>query len=116
MTITPPLALVVEDEPFQRAAFTEVLRQKGMDVIECSSAEAAELLICRVGAELSLLVTDVQLEGALTGIDLAEFARVRVPNVRTVIVSGQAGLAIPDGVAFLAKPCLPADLVRIAAV
>lgn len=116
MTITPPLALVVEDEPLQRAAFTEVLRQQGMDVIEASSAEAAELLICRVGPELSLLVADVQLEGALTGLELAEFARERFPNVRTVIVSGQPDLAIPEGVAFLAKPCRPADLVRIAAV
>ena len=116
MTVQPQLALVVEDEGLQRAALASVLRAEGMDVIECESAEAAELLLCRVGPELSLLVTDVTLAGRLTGVELAEFARVRAPQARTIVVSGQTGVALPHGVSFLQKPFLPEELLRIATV
>ncbi len=60
MTV-PPIALVVEDDELQREILSEFLKDESMDVIQCESAETAELIIARVGAELSLLVTDFRL-------------------------------------------------------
>ena len=58
---TPPI--VVEDDELQREIPSEFLKDESMDVIQCESAEAAELIIARIGAEFSLLVTDFQLAG-----------------------------------------------------
>ena len=48
-----PPALVVEDDELQREILSEFLKDENMDVIQCESAEAAELIIARVGAELA---------------------------------------------------------------
>src|SRR5262249_47987128 len=67
----PSLALVVEDDQFQREMLSDLLRDEHMDVIECESAEAAELVLAELGTSLRLLVTDVELAGAENGIELA---------------------------------------------
>ena len=46
----PMLALVVEDDEVQRQTLSGQLKRENMDVIECESAEAAELVIARCGA------------------------------------------------------------------
>jgi ActR/RegA family two-component response regulator len=69
MTIQPPLALVVEDDQLQRSALAGVLRDRGFDVIECESEEAGELVLARVGLELSVLVTDVDLGEGPSGLE-----------------------------------------------
>ena len=58
--LLPSLALVVEYDQFQGELLSEFLKNENIDVIQCESAEAAELVIARAGVELSLLVTDVQ--------------------------------------------------------
>ena len=37
-------ALVVEDDMLQREALADLLKDEGLEVIECTSAEAAELV------------------------------------------------------------------------
>jgi CheY-like chemotaxis protein len=37
-------ALVVEDDTLQREAIADLLRDRGLEVIECTTAEAAKLL------------------------------------------------------------------------
>jgi hypothetical protein len=49
----PSLALVVEDDQFQ-GDFERLLKNENIDVIQCESAEAAELVLARAGADLSL--------------------------------------------------------------
>jgi DNA-binding NtrC family response regulator len=110
----PLLALVVEDDQFQREILSDFLKNENIDVIQCESAEAAELVLARAGAELSLLVTDVQLAGQGNGIALAEFAREKYPQLSIVVVSGADGLKVPAQVRFLKKPYDPSDLLRIA--
>jgi two-component system cell cycle response regulator CpdR len=75
--LLPSLVLVVEDDQSQRENLSDFLKDENMDVIQCDSAEAAELVIARASAELSLLITDVQLAGQGNGIALAEFAHGR---------------------------------------
>jgi CheY-like chemotaxis protein len=105
------LALIVEDDRFQREILCEILKGEGLDVIECETAEAAELVIANVGAELKALVTDVGLADVGNGLDLAIFARQQFPYLPVVIVSGQSHV-VPPGVRFLAKPYQAAELLR----
>ena len=110
----PSLALVVEDDQYQREILTDFLKAENMDVIQCESAEAAELVIAKVGAELKLLVTDVRLAGQGNGIELAQFAQQQIPRLSIVVVSDEDGLALPPNVRFLKKPYRPLDVLRVA--
>jgi DNA-binding NtrC family response regulator len=108
---TPPIALVVEDDELQREILSEFLKDESMDVIQCESAEAAELIIARIGAELSLLVTDFRLAGNGTGADVACFARERFPHIRVIVMSGENNPLVPANVRFLRKPFHPSELL-----
>ena len=108
---TPPIALVVEDDELQREILSEFLKDESMDVIQCESAEAAELIIARMGTELSLLVTDFRLAGKGTGADVVCFAMERFPHIRVVVMSGENRPLIPANVRFLQKPFHPSELL-----
>src|ERR1700753_598560 len=105
------LALVVEDDRFQREILTDILKGEGLDVIQCETAEAAELVIANVGAELKALVTDVGLADVGNGLDLAVFAKGQFPHLPVVVVSGRSH-AVPVGIRFLAKPYQVAELLK----
>ena len=79
------IALIVEDDPFQRMFLAVLLKDEGLQVVECASAEAAELVLASTGNELRALVTDVDLAGYMSGIELAHF-EVR-PTSRTTPAS-----------------------------
>lgn len=66
---TPGLALLVEDSPDLRQTVRGMLRAEGYTVIEAASVEEARDLVAEVPG-LTLIVTDISLEGTLTGIDL----------------------------------------------
>jgi DNA-binding NtrC family response regulator len=112
----PKLALVVEDDEFQREILSDFLKEENLDVIQCESAEAAELIIARVGAELSLMVADFHLAGEGTGLDLAAFAQARFPHLRVIVISGDDNLrgAVKElavNARFLQKPFHPWQLL-----
>jgi DNA-binding NtrC family response regulator len=112
-TEVPMLALVVEDDEIQRENLGDILKDQNMDVIQCESAEAAELVIATCGADLKLIVTDVQLAGCGNGLELAVFAKQKFPRLTVVVVSGQDGLVVPRNVRFLKKPFRQQDLLRM---
>ena len=49
----------------------DLLKDEGLEVIECTSAEAAELVVASARPELKALVTDVALSGEMSGVELA---------------------------------------------
>jgi len=112
MTVTPQIALVVEDDLLQREVLADLLAGENMDVIQCESAEAGELVLAKVGLELAVLVTDVTLAGNKSGLELARFALEQFPKLKVVVVSGSEHLSIPPGACFLRKPWQPLDLLR----
>jgi DNA-binding NtrC family response regulator len=57
------VTLLVEDDASQREAFADLLKDEGFEVIECTTAEAAELIIASTGTELQALITDQNLAG-----------------------------------------------------
>jgi CheY-like chemotaxis protein len=83
------MALVVEDDSLQREVLADVLKREGLEVIECTTAEAAELVLATTGLELCALVTDVHLDGEMTGIELAAYAKKKYPALNVIVMSGR---------------------------
>lgn len=96
--------LVVEDDPPQREVMAELLKDEGYEVVECSTAEAAELVIATSGAELQAVVTDQNLEGAMTGAELARFALEQFPQLKVLVISGNDMPLLPGHALFMQKP------------
>ena len=101
--------LVVEDEDLIRQLAEQILRDRGYRVISAASATEALELVTSLDGEIDLLVTDIVMPG-LSGLDLAQRLRRRIPDLRVLFMSGysdspllRAGLA-REGAAFLQKP------------
>ena len=106
-------ALIVEDDPMQREMICVLLEESDYNVIQCESAEAAELVIDKVGSCLSFLMTDVNLAGRMNGVELAHIAKERNPLLDVVVTSGRPLSApLPDGAKFWAKPWAALDVLR----
>jgi DNA-binding NtrC family response regulator len=105
-------ALIVEDDSLQREVLADVLKRDGLEVIECTTAEAAELVLATTGLELRALVTDVHLDGEMTGIELAEYAREKYPALNVIVMSGREISSLPRDTQFLQKPFRPAELLH----
>ena len=106
------VTLLVEDDASQREAFADLLKDEGFEVIECTTAEAAELIIASTGTELHALITDQNLPGAISGAELAQYARRRHPHMNVVIISGTTVEPIPVNTTFLQKPFTAAQLLE----
>ena len=78
-------ALVVEDDPMQREMICMLLEESDMDVIECESAEAAQIVLEQADASLVMLMTDVQLAGNMNGVELAHIARKYNPAIGVIV-------------------------------
>ena len=107
-----PIALVVEDDPDQRDLLMVLLEESDLRVFGCESAEAALRLLDKYGSGTSLLVTDVQLAGTMTGADLARIAKRRHPNLAIIVTSGGAKPKLPSDAMFMPKPWRALDILR----
>ena len=106
-------ALIVEDDPMQREMICLLLEESDFDVIECESAEAAELVLEETGAGVVLMMTDVNLAGHMDGVELAHIARKHNPDMGVIVTSGSPlRQELPDGVQFWSKPWAPLDVIR----
>ena len=107
-----PIALVVEDDFLQRASIALLLEETEMDVFQCESGEAAELVLQKVGGAICFMLTDVNLAGSMTGAELAGLAASRYPKIKIVVTSGNSAPPLPSGTTFLPKPWNSLDLLR----
>jgi CheY-like chemotaxis protein len=80
-------APVVEDDTLQRETLADLLKDEGLAVIECTSAEAAELVVASTGQDLKTLVTDVSLSGEMSGVELAQYAKRKFPHINVCLRS-----------------------------
>ena len=106
------MTLLVEDDALQREPLADLLKDEGFDVIECATAEAAELIIASTGAELQALITDHNLPGAMSGVELAQYARRQHPDMNIIVMSGETVKPIPVNTTFLQKPFTAAQLLE----
>jgi PAS domain S-box-containing protein len=81
--------LVVEDEPFIRAATVDYLKDLGHTVFEAKDAPSALKVLDKESVDL--LLTDVGLPGQ-TGIELALQCRDRDPGIKVVLSTGYSRL------------------------
>ncbi|MBC7131641.1 MAG: PAS-domain containing protein [Roseovarius sp.] len=70
----PGLVLLVEDSPDLRSTLRDMLRGAGHTVIEAASVDEASALLADL-PEISAVLSDLVLEGARTGLDLARLPR-----------------------------------------
>lgn len=112
MTSEKCYALVVEDDPGQRAMVVVLLENSGFEVLQSDTAEAALIILQEAGRELALLVSDVRLNGDMPGSHLAKIARQRFPSLKVIVTSGKEWPALPEGAAFLRKPWSPLEFIR----
>jgi len=105
--------LFVEDELMLRNLTRRVLVDAGFDVLEAANAAQALEFADRPEVELDLLLTDVVMPG-LSGVELADRLRRRLPGLRVLLMSGYAEeivLAEESQYAFVAKPFTPQTLL-----
>jgi len=109
-------ALVVEDDIGQREMVVVLLENAGFEVLQSDTAEAAMIILQQAGRDLSLLVSDVRLNGDMPGSQLARLAHQLFPNIKVIITSGKEWPVLPEGATFLRKPWSPLELIREAKV
>jgi two-component system, response regulator PdtaR len=93
-----PVALVVEDEMLLRLHAAGLLEERGFAVLEAANATEA-LNVLQSRSDVRLLFTDIQMPGALDGMDLVREVHARWPRVLLVIASGRrkpSQAEIPD--------------------
>ena len=106
-----PTAIVVEEDAMQRDMIALMLDENNFDVIQCEDAETASLAV--KACHPSLLITDVNLSGRMSGLELAHRAHESEPNARIIVLSGNPlEGALPDGAKFISKPFHPTMLLR----
>ena len=111
---TPPVVLVVEDEPLLRMLAVEVVEEAGFIAIEARDAdEAVTLLESR--RDITLLFTDINMPGSMDGLKLAHAVRDRWPPIKILVVSGKQQLQLsdlPSNSCFVGKPYQASALVE----
>lgn len=107
--------LLVEDEADLLEMMKEVLVDLGYRVETAGTGQEAWARV-EQGLEFDVLLSDVVMPGGLTGFDLAEKVRARMPGRPVILMSGYAGLSHAQAeagtVTVLQKPCMPAELAR----
>jgi CheY-like chemotaxis protein len=78
------VALIVEDDAFQRECLADLLKSGGLEVVECANGEVAELVLASAGPDLRALVTDIELGGEMSGVELAQYAKRRFPGLTSL--------------------------------
>lgn len=96
--------LVVDDEPLIRMALADCLADEGYAVMEASNVLEAVAVLGR--HQISALITDVDMPGALNGFDLVNLVVSYGAGIAVVITSGDHSAAEVEakGVCFLPKP------------
>lgn len=102
--------LVVDDDPLIASSTVNMLEDLGHTVIEANSAKRA-LEILDNGRTVDLLITDQAMPG-MTGLELAEVALHRRPNLLILLATGYADLPKGQSVKIprLSKPYLQSQL------
>lgn len=106
MAASQSTILVVEDEPLLRLILVEALQDEGYRVLTASNVLEAIGHIAR-HTQINGLVTDVDLPGGLSGLDLLELFGNCRPDAARIVVSGRADLtqeALPVVARIFTKP------------
>jgi DNA-binding response OmpR family regulator len=109
-----PLILIVEDEPLIGIWVQDSLEAEGFETQVVESGEKA-LAALNDNSAISALVTDIRLEGGISGWEVAQAARAKRPELPIVYMSGDSApdhraRGVPDSV-MMQKPFVAAQIV-----
>ena len=97
------LCLIVDDEPALRTYLRTLLRRRGIQVLEAENAVKALRILHKLGGEIDLLITDIQMPGGMDGVALAHSVNNLFSFVPIILISGNVEKA-PAGFTFVQKP------------
>lgn len=106
--------LIVDDEFLVREFAAEALRSEGYEVLEASDADEA-LDILRMRQDICALFTDVNMPGAIDGLELAWLVRREWPGIHVIVTSGRVrpnSGELPEEGIFVPKPYIPEAIAR----
>jgi two-component system NtrC family sensor kinase len=107
--------LLVEDNDDIVASLVPLLEQLGLSVERCATADAALATLVARKADFDVVLSDIVMPGALSGVQLAtELGRLHI-ELPVVLMSGYSAelqRAIERGFDVLPKPCSPAALAQ----
>jgi two-component system, response regulator PdtaR len=101
----PPI-LIVEDEPLVLMVAMDIIDDLGFKSVPAPDAEHA-LSILESRDDIRAVFTDINMPGAMNGVELAHMVKSRWPPIKLLIVTGQPlaqPSSLPAGSAFLKKP------------
>lgn len=112
--------LLVDDEEGVRSSIRRLLERFGYKVREAASGREALRLWGDQGAEIDLLLTDINMPQGINGLELAEKVRAERRDVKVIYLSGyteemperETGLATNAKSRFLQKPCSSQELIQ----
>jgi CheY-like chemotaxis protein len=117
MASSRPAALIVEDQPFVGLVASDILRESGFDTFHAYDADAAAAVL-EQHPEIEVVVTEAELPGAVTGLELCRRVSRDRPNVQLVVTSAGQELRpadVPQGARVLRKPYASGDLRTLVA-
>ena len=112
-----PAALIVEDQPFIGMVASDILRESGFQTFHAYDAEAAAQVLDE-HPEIELVVTEAQLPGDVTGLELCRRVSLQRPNVQLVVTATSQELHrdnVPRGASVLRKPYASGELRTLVA-
>jgi len=107
--------VLVEDEPLLLEATTSLLVDDGCVVHPATNHDEALEILAR-NPHVTVVITDIALSGAQTGLDLADKVAGLWPRVRIIILSGRVrpdAAVLPGNALFCTKPCAPGALTTL---
>ena len=97
------------------AFLAELLAGDGLNVA-CARTAVEALALLEAGPAPAILVTDINLAGRLSGLDLARSVAECWPGIRLLIMSGESRPAqdqYPPRALFFTKPFAPGALIAV---
>lgn len=106
--------LIVESEAIVRFELIDLFEDEGYRVFPAADADEAIAILDRHG-EVRVVLTDIDMPGAMDGLKLAHYIRKRFPPTLLLVASGRVSVPpgeMPENSAYFKKPFDPAAVLR----
>lgn len=117
MTSSRPAALIVEDQPFIGMVASDILRETGFETFHAYDANDAAAVL-QDHPEIEVVVTDAELQGDVTGVELCRRLSRERPNLQLVVTAAgrqPEPSEVPQGARVLRKPYASGELQTLVA-
>jgi DNA-binding NtrC family response regulator len=109
--------LVVDDEPAVLSVVSDVLEDIEYNILTASTGAKGLQQSREFKGEIDLLLSDFQMPGGMSGVDLATVMTLERPQLKVLLMSGfpEGMLVLNEGWHFLPKPFVTSQLRALVA-